>query len=100
VVNYQAFLPFVDSKIPGWTMEGKPSGTNLKQGKVILSEARVSFRAGELFRKSRKRQPVSLQLPAGLPEAFRPGRHPAVNLKFAWLAAEPQGLSPGRAPAR
>lgn len=47
VVNYQELLPFVDIKIPGWTMEGKPSGTTLKQGKVTLSEARVSFRAGD-----------------------------------------------------
>jgi hypothetical protein len=47
VVNYQELLPFVDIKIPGWTMEGKPSGTTLKQGKVMVSEARVSFRAGD-----------------------------------------------------
>jgi len=47
VVNFQELLPFVDMKIPGWTMEGKPSGTTLKQGKVTVSEARVSFRAGD-----------------------------------------------------
>jgi hypothetical protein len=47
VVNFQELLPFVDIKIPGWTMEGKPSGTTLKQGKVMVSEARVSFRAGD-----------------------------------------------------
>lgn len=47
VVNYKELLPFVDIKIPGWTMQGKPSGTTLKQGKVMLSEARVSFRAGD-----------------------------------------------------
>jgi hypothetical protein len=47
VVDFKELLPFVDIKIPGWTMEGKPSGTTLKQGKVMLSEARVSFRAGD-----------------------------------------------------
>jgi hypothetical protein len=46
VVDFKELLPFVDIKIPGWTMEGKPSGTTLKQGKVMVSEARVSFRAG------------------------------------------------------
>jgi hypothetical protein len=47
VVNFKELLPFVDIKIPGWTMQGKPSGTTLKQGKLMLSEARVSFRAGD-----------------------------------------------------
>jgi hypothetical protein len=47
VVNFKELLPFVDLKIPGWTMEGKPSGTTVKQGKVMVSEARVSFRAGD-----------------------------------------------------
>jgi hypothetical protein len=47
VVNFKELLPFVDIKIPGWAMEGKPSGTTLKQGKVMVSEARVSFRAGD-----------------------------------------------------
>ncbi len=47
VVDFKELLPFVDIKIPGWTMEGKPSGTTLKQGKVMVSEARVSFRAGD-----------------------------------------------------
>jgi hypothetical protein len=45
VVNFKELLPFVDIKIPGWTMEGKPCGTTLKQGKVMVSEVRVSFRA-------------------------------------------------------
>jgi hypothetical protein len=47
VVNFKELLPFVDIKIPGWTMEGKPNGTTLKQGKVVVSEARVSFRSGD-----------------------------------------------------
>ena len=41
VVNFKELLPFVDINIPGWTMEGQPCGTTLKQGKVMLSEARV-----------------------------------------------------------
>ena len=47
VVNFTELLPFVDMKIPGWTMEGQPCGTTLKQGKVMVSEARVSFKAGD-----------------------------------------------------
>jgi hypothetical protein len=47
VVNFKELLPFVDIKIPGWTMEGKPCGTTLKQGNVMISEARVSFKAGD-----------------------------------------------------
>lgn len=47
VVNFKELLPFVDMNIPGWTMEGKPCGTTLKQGNVMVSEARVSFKAGD-----------------------------------------------------
>lgn len=47
VVNFKELLPFVDIKIPGWTMEGKPGGTTLKQGNVMVSEARASFKAGD-----------------------------------------------------
>jgi hypothetical protein len=46
VVHFRELLPFVDIKIPGWTMQGKPSGTTLKQGNVMISEARVTFKAG------------------------------------------------------
>lgn len=48
VVNFKELLPFVDIKIPGWTMAGKPCGTTLKQGKVMVSEARVSFKSGDM----------------------------------------------------
>jgi len=47
VVNFKELLPFVDITIPGWTMEGKPCGNTLKQGQVMLSETRVSFKAGD-----------------------------------------------------
>ena len=47
VVNFKELLPFVDIKLPGWAMEGKPCGTTLKQGNVMVSEARVSFKAGD-----------------------------------------------------
>ena len=47
VVNFKELLPFVDINLPGWSMEGTPSGATLKQGKVMVSEARVSFRAGD-----------------------------------------------------
>lgn len=48
VVNYKELLPFVDIKIPGWSMQGKPCGTTLKQGNVMVSEARASFRSGDM----------------------------------------------------
>lgn len=48
VVNFKELLSFIDIKIPGWGMVGKPCGTTLKQGKVMVSEARVSFRAGDM----------------------------------------------------
>ena len=47
VVHFKELLPFVDIKIPGWTMQGKPSGTTLKQGNAMISEARVTFKAGD-----------------------------------------------------
>jgi hypothetical protein len=47
VVNFKELLPLVDIKIPGWTMEGKPSGATLKQDRMMVSEARMSFRAGD-----------------------------------------------------
>jgi len=47
VVNFKELLPFVDFKLPGWAMEGKPCGTTLKQGNVMVSEARASFKAGD-----------------------------------------------------
>lgn len=48
VVNFKELLPFVDINIPGWAVVGKPCGTTLKQGKVMVSEARVSFRSGDM----------------------------------------------------
>lgn len=47
VVHFKTLLPFVDLKIPGWQMEGKPGGTTLKQGKVSVSEARATYRADD-----------------------------------------------------
>jgi hypothetical protein len=47
VVNFKELLPFVDIKIPGWSMEGKPGGTTVKQGQIMVSEARSSFKAGD-----------------------------------------------------
>jgi hypothetical protein len=46
-VHFKELIPFVDIKIPGWTMQGKPCGTTVKQGKMVLSEARASFKAGD-----------------------------------------------------
>ena len=45
VVHFKELMPFVDLKISGWQMDGKPSGTTLKQGNVSISEARATYRA-------------------------------------------------------
>jgi uncharacterized protein YxjI len=45
VVHFKKLLPFVDVKIPGWTMKGKPSGSTLKQGPMKMSQVRASFTA-------------------------------------------------------
>ncbi len=47
VVHFKQLLPFVDIKIPGWELKGKPRGTTMKQGQMKLSEARASFKAGD-----------------------------------------------------
>jgi hypothetical protein len=47
VVNFKELLPFVDLKISGWQLDGKPSGTTMKQGSVSVSEARATYRAGD-----------------------------------------------------
>ncbi len=47
VVNCKELFPFVDIAFPGWTREGKVCGTTVKQGKVMISEARISFKAGD-----------------------------------------------------
>jgi hypothetical protein len=46
-INFRELLPLVEIKLPGWDMEGKPGGTTLKQGKMMVSEARASFRSGD-----------------------------------------------------
>jgi hypothetical protein len=48
VVNFKELMSIIDIKIPGWALVGKPCGTTLKQGKVTVSEARASFRAGDM----------------------------------------------------
>ena len=45
VVNFKQLMPFVDIKIPGWTMKGKPSGTTMKHGQWKMSEAGAKFKA-------------------------------------------------------
>jgi hypothetical protein len=47
VVHFKKLVPFVDIKIPGWTMKGKPSGTTLKQGAMSMSQAKAKFKAGD-----------------------------------------------------
>lgn len=47
VVNFKELLPFVTINIPGWTMEGQPCGTTLKQGNVMISEARIAYKTGD-----------------------------------------------------
>jgi len=46
-IHFKELIPFVDVKIPGWTMQGKPGGSTVKQAKMVLSEARASFKAAD-----------------------------------------------------
>jgi len=46
-VPFRDLLPFVDLKLPGWQMDGKPSGSTMKQGNFQVSEAQARFRAGD-----------------------------------------------------
>jgi hypothetical protein len=46
VLNFKKLEPFVDVKIPGWTMVGKPGGTTVKQGPMSLSQAEAKYTAG------------------------------------------------------
>jgi hypothetical protein len=73
VVNFKELLPFVDITIPGWTMIGKPCGTTLKQGKVIVSEARASFRAGDMTLE------VVIMDFLGQPIPFLTGQQPEID---------------------
>jgi hypothetical protein len=46
-VNFRELVPLVDIKIPGWTMEGKPDGTTVKQGNMSISQAKAEFKNGD-----------------------------------------------------
>jgi hypothetical protein len=46
-VPFKELLPFVDLKLPGWQLDGQPSGATVKQGDFQMSEARARFRAGD-----------------------------------------------------
>lgn len=47
-VHFKELLPFVDIKIPGWEADQKPTGSTMKHDKLQMSEARASFRSGEM----------------------------------------------------
>jgi hypothetical protein len=47
VINFKKLEPFVDVKIPGWTMKGKPSGSTVQQGAMSVSQAKAKFKAGD-----------------------------------------------------
>ncbi|MDP3182210.1 MAG: hypothetical protein Q8M54_05260 [Desulfobaccales bacterium] len=47
-VHFKELLPFVDIKIPGWEADQKPTGSTVKHDKMQMSEARASFRSGEM----------------------------------------------------
>ena len=46
-VHHKKLAPFLELKLPGWTMDGKPTGTTIKMDKMQMSEVRATFRAGE-----------------------------------------------------
>jgi hypothetical protein len=47
VINFKKLVPFVDLKIPGWTMEGKPGGSTVGTGPGSASEAKAKFKSGD-----------------------------------------------------
>jgi hypothetical protein len=46
-VHFKQLLPFVEIKLSGWEMSGKPSGTTVKHESISMSEAKASYHAGE-----------------------------------------------------
>ena len=47
LVHFKELMPFVDLKIPGWQMEGKPSGTTMKHDNLKMSEVKTHYRSGD-----------------------------------------------------
>jgi len=87
VVNFQELLSFLDIKIPGWAMVGKPCGTTRKQGKVMVSEARVSFRSGDMTLE------VIIMDFLGKPIPFLTGQQPEIESSEATVRTiEVQGF--------
>jgi len=46
-VHFKQLLPFVELKLSGWEMSGKPSGTTVKHESISMSEAKASYHAGD-----------------------------------------------------
>jgi hypothetical protein len=46
-VHFRQLLPFVEVKLSGWEMSGKPSGTTVKHQSISMSEAKASYHAGD-----------------------------------------------------
>lgn len=46
-VHFKQLLPFVEIKLAGWEMSGKPSGTTVKHESINMSEAKASYTAGD-----------------------------------------------------
>ncbi|MBI4794724.1 MAG: hypothetical protein HY790_02610 [Deltaproteobacteria bacterium] len=46
-VHFKQLLPFVELKLSGWEMSGKPSGTTVKHQTISMSEAKASYHAGD-----------------------------------------------------
>jgi len=47
VVNFKQLLPFVDLKLSGWQVDGKPGGTTMKHGDISMSQAQATYRNGD-----------------------------------------------------
>ena len=45
VVHFKELMPFVDLKIPGWKMKGKPKGTTMKHAQIKMSEAKATYKS-------------------------------------------------------
>jgi hypothetical protein len=47
LVHFKELMQFAELKIPGWQMEGKPSGTTMKHEGMKMSEVKANYRSGD-----------------------------------------------------
>ncbi len=46
-INFKELLPFVEVKLQGWEMKGKPSGQTITGGQMRMSQAKATYTSGK-----------------------------------------------------